>query len=47
MVSSWMESPEHRAIILTADLRRVGFGVATGTFKGQNAVSLATADFSS
>ena len=46
MVSSWMESPEHRAIILTGDLRRVGFGVATGTFKGQDAVSLATADFS-
>ena len=34
------------AIILTGDLRRVGFGVATGTFKGQDAVSLATADFS-
>jgi uncharacterized protein YkwD len=47
MVSSWMASPEHRGIILTPDLRRVGFGVATGTYKGQDAVSLATADFSS
>jgi uncharacterized protein YkwD len=47
MVGSWMESPEHRGIILTPELRRVGFGVATGTYKGQDAVSLATADFSS
>ena len=47
MVKSWMASPEHRAIILTPVLRRVGLGVATGTYEGQNAVSLATADFSS
>ena len=47
MVKSWMQSPEHRSIILTADLRRVGLGVATGTYEGQDAVSLATADFSS
>ncbi|MDX6541215.1 MAG: hypothetical protein QOI71_2825 [Gaiellales bacterium] len=47
MVKSWMQSREHRGIILTADLRRVGLGVATGTFEGQDAVSLATADFSS
>jgi uncharacterized protein YkwD len=47
MVKCWMASPEHRAIILTPDLRRVGLGVATGTYEGQNAVSLATADFSS
>jgi uncharacterized protein YkwD len=47
MVSSWMASPEHRGIILAPDLRRVGFGVATGTYEGQDAVSLATADFSS
>jgi uncharacterized protein YkwD len=47
MVQSWMQSPEHRSIILTPDLRRVGLGVATGTYKGQESVSLATADFSS
>jgi uncharacterized protein YkwD len=47
MVRTWMQSPEHRSIILTPDLRRVGLGVATGTFDGQDSVSLATADFSS
>jgi uncharacterized protein YkwD len=47
MVQTWMSSPEHRSIILAPDLRRVGFGAATGRYKGQDAVSLATADFSS
>jgi uncharacterized protein YkwD len=47
MVKSWMQSPEHRSIILAADLRRVGLGVATGHYDGQDDVSLATADFSS
>jgi uncharacterized protein YkwD len=47
LVKSWMASPEHRTIILTPDLRRVGLGVATGTYEGENGVSLTTADFSS
>jgi uncharacterized protein YkwD len=47
MVQTWMQSPEHRSVILTPDLRRVGLGVATGTYKGQDSVSMATADFSS
>ena len=47
MVRTWMQSPEHRSIILTPDLRRVGLGVVTGTFEGQDSVSLTTADFSS
>ncbi len=47
MVETWMQSPEHRGIILTPDLRRVGLGVATGAYRGQDSVSLATADFSS
>jgi uncharacterized protein YkwD len=47
MVHSWMHSPEHRRIILMPDLRLVGLGVATGTYKGEQDVSLATADFSS
>jgi uncharacterized protein YkwD len=46
MVQSWMQSTEHRTIILTPELCRVGFGVATGTYKGEAAVSMATADFS-
>ena len=47
MVRTWMQSPEHRSIILTPQLRRVGLGVVTGTFEGQDSVSLTTADFSS
>ncbi len=47
MVRTWMQSPEHRSIILTPGLRRVGLGVVTGTFEGQDSVSLTTADFSS
>ena len=47
MVKAWMHSPEHRRIILTPDLRLVGFGVATGTYQGQSGVAMATADFSS
>ena len=47
MVHSWMHSPEHRRIILMPDLRLVGLGVATGTYKGQDGVAMATADFSS
>jgi uncharacterized protein YkwD len=47
MVQTWMQSAEHRSIILTPALRRVGLGVATGTYEGQDSVSLATADFSS
>jgi uncharacterized protein YkwD len=47
MVHAWMHSPEHRRIILTPELRLVGLGVATGTFKGEDDVALATADFSS
>lgn len=47
MVKAWMASPEHRHIILLPELRFVGFGVATGTYHGENDVALATADFSS
>jgi uncharacterized protein YkwD len=47
MVHAWMHSPEHRRIILMPDLRLVGLGVATGTYRGQDDVALATADFSS
>jgi uncharacterized protein YkwD len=47
MVKAWMNSPEHRRIILTPDLRLVGLGVATGSYAGQDDVAMATADFSS
>ena len=47
MVKAWMHSPEHRRVILTPILRRVGFGIVTGTYHGQQSVTLATVDFSS
>lgn len=46
VVSLWMHSPEHRQIILTPSLRRIGVGVAFGTFQGQPGTGMATADFS-
>jgi uncharacterized protein YkwD len=45
IVSQWMRSPPHRAIILTAGLHRVGVGLAVGTFDGTPGAVLATADF--
>jgi uncharacterized protein YkwD len=45
LVYGWMESPAHRAVILDPALRRVGLGVALGTFNGKRGTVLATADF--
>ena len=47
MVSAWMHSPPHRRVILTPDLRRVGLGIITGTYRGSADVTMATGDFSS
>ena len=41
----WMHSPKHRDIILMKGLRRVGLGVAIGTFAGSHGAAMATADF--
>jgi uncharacterized protein YkwD len=46
LVKLWMNSPTHRRIILMRDLRRVGLGVAVGTFDGSPDAAMATADFS-
>lgn len=46
-VSLWMASPEHKRIILTPELRRVGISVLGGRFQGQASARVATADFSS
>jgi uncharacterized protein YkwD len=46
MLKAWMNSPPHKRIILTPELRLVGLGVATGTYQGQDDVAMATADFS-
>lgn len=45
IVSQWMRSAAHRRTILTAGFRRVGLGIAAGTFAGRPGVVLATADF--
>ena len=46
IVNQWMHSPTHRAIILTPQLKKVGIGLATGTFDGAQGAIMATADFS-
>jgi uncharacterized protein YkwD len=45
IVSQWMHSPIHRAIILTAGLHHIGIGLATGTYTGTPGAVMATADF--
>jgi uncharacterized protein YkwD len=47
MVNDWMNSPSHRRIILMPELRRVGLGLAKGTYRGQRNVAMASADLSS
>jgi len=47
IVSQWMHSATHRAIILTAGLHRIGLGLATGSFQGSAGAVMATADFAS
>jgi uncharacterized protein YkwD len=45
LVTQWMRSPAHRAVILTAGLHRVGLGLAVGVFNGAPGAVIATADF--
>jgi uncharacterized protein YkwD len=45
IVTQWMNSPTHRAIILTAGLHRVGLGLITGVFDRTPGIVMATADF--
>ena len=47
LVAQWMRSPEHRAVILMPGLRRVGLGIALGTFGTRRNTVMATADFAS
>src|SRR5215212_839291 len=47
LVGQWMRSAGHRAVILTPGIRRVGIGIALGTFGGTRNAVMATADFSS
>jgi len=45
LVKLWMHSPRHRDIILMKSLRRLGLGVAIGSFAGSRNAAMATADF--
>jgi uncharacterized protein YkwD len=47
IVSTWMHSSEHRRVILTPDLRRIGIGISIGTYRGVSGVTMATGDLSS
>ena len=47
IVKQWMQSPPHRAIILTATFKRIGLGLASGTYQGTTNTVMATADFAS
>jgi hypothetical protein len=46
VVRMWMNSPGHRAILLSSSYRRVGIGKRTGDLGG-NRACLVTADFGS
>jgi len=45
VVDHWLASPEHRAILLRPSFRRVGVGIAFGTFSGYGGAGVVTADF--
>ncbi|HYE23063.1 MAG TPA: CAP domain-containing protein [Candidatus Paceibacterota bacterium] len=38
VVAAWLKSPSHRANILKKDFTEIGIGIATGTYKGKEAV---------
>jgi len=45
VVDSWLGSPRHRAILLRPGFRRVGIGIAFGSFAGHGGAGVVTADF--
>jgi uncharacterized protein YkwD len=45
IIRLWLESPEHRAVLLYPGYSRVGIGVESGRFQGLDAVAVVTADF--
>jgi uncharacterized protein YkwD len=44
-VVRWLASPSHRAVLLRPGFRRVGVGIAFGTFIGHGGAGVVTADF--
>ena len=45
VVTQWLTSPAHRAVLLRPGFRRVGIGISFGTFAGHGGVAVVTADF--
>jgi uncharacterized protein YkwD len=45
VVDHWLASPSHRAVLLRPGFRRVGIGIAFGTFAGHGGAGVVTADF--
>jgi uncharacterized protein YkwD len=45
VVDRWLASPSHRAVLLRPGFRRVGIGIAFGTFIGYGGAGVVTADF--
>jgi len=45
IIGQWLASPTHRAVLLRPGFRRVGIGIATGTFAGHGGAAVVTADF--
>ncbi len=47
VVRMWLASPTHRANLLRPAFRRLGLGLAHGTFLGHGSATVVTADFGS
>ena len=45
VVQEWLDSPEHRAVLLDPHFGRIGVGVARGSFQGVAGATVVTADF--
>jgi uncharacterized protein YkwD len=45
VVDKWLASPRHRAVMLRPGFRRIGIGIAYGTFAGHGDAAVVTADF--
>jgi uncharacterized protein YkwD len=45
VVAMWLASPGHRENLLKPSYRRIGIGIARGTFQGNPGASIVTADF--
>lgn len=45
VVNNWLASPRHRGVLLRPGFRRIGIGIAFGTFVGHGGAAVVTADF--